>query len=82
MYKRQALYDRTKAKFDEAEFVVVEPVMLSEDFSNFQRQIPGLCTFMGIAEAEDAEPLHSSTVSYTHLAWDRERVKPAPSPVA
>lgn len=59
-----ALYDRTKAKFDEAEFVVVEPVMLSEDFSNFQRQIPGLYTFMGIAEADDAEPLHSSRFNF------------------
>ncbi len=58
------LYEQAKKKFDDEELVMVEPVMLSEDFSHFQHNAAGLYTFLGIAESEDAEPLHSSKFNF------------------
>ncbi|MEG0593794.1 MAG: M20 family metallopeptidase [Christensenella sp.] len=60
----EKLYEKVKEKFSRDELVEVEPVMISEDFSNFQRAVKGVYAFVGIAETTDAEPLHSSRFNF------------------
>ena len=40
------------------------PQMMSEDFSNYQRQVPGVYAFLGCGEKQRFGPLHSGTFDF------------------
>ena len=62
------LFECAAAKFGEDEFQIAQPFMMAEDFSNFQRTVPGLYSFIGVAEAEGAQPLHSGKFNFNEQA--------------
>jgi amidohydrolase len=43
---------------------LVEPVMAAEDFSEFQRELPGVFVFLGIAGGRGGAPLHSACFDF------------------
>jgi amidohydrolase len=59
-----ALVQNACKLFDAADISPVKPIMISEDFSYYQKAIPGLYLFLGIADDEHTEPLHSSTFDF------------------
>ncbi len=44
--------------------VLVEPVMASEDFAEYQSEIPGLFFFLGIDGGKGGKPLHNSSFDF------------------
>ncbi len=58
------LFDQMKSKLQENEWEETLPVMISEDFSNYQAAVPGLFAFLGTAITETAEPLHSNRFDF------------------
>lgn len=62
------LFEYAAAKFGEGEIQLARPFMMAEDFSNFQRVIPGLYSFIGVAETEEAQPLHSGKFNFNEQA--------------
>ncbi|MEA5002833.1 MAG: amidohydrolase, partial [Christensenella sp.] len=62
------LYEKARKRFGPDEAMLVKPYMMAEDFSNYQRRIPGLYTFIGIGEGEDTPPLHASCFEFNEQA--------------
>lgn len=50
---------------------VFPPQMMSEDFSHFQRQVPGVYAFLGSGEDRGLEPLHSGTFDFDEEILER-----------
>lgn len=44
---------------DISDTIIVEPVFISEDFSCYQQQIPGLFLFLGVGGGKNSQPLHN-----------------------
>ncbi len=57
-------------KANESAIHIIEPVMLAEDFSYFQREVPGVFFFLGCRnEAENyCHPLHSDNFNFNEKA--------------
>ncbi len=57
-------------KANEAAIQIIEPVMLAEDFSYFQKEVPGVFFFLGCRnEAENyCHPLHSDSFNFNERA--------------
>ncbi len=64
----EALYEQACVKFAPDEMQPTQPFMMAEDFSNYQRCVPGLYTFVGIGEGEGTPPLHSSAFNFNERA--------------
>lgn len=64
----ESLFRSAHGKFAADEIEIVKPFMMAEDFSNYQRQIPGLYTFVGIGEGQDTPPLHASNFDFNEQA--------------
>jgi amidohydrolase len=60
----EALVSKAQGILDGADVAQVKPIMVSEDFSYFQRAVPGLFLFLGVADESHREPLHSSTFDF------------------
>lgn len=60
----QALYEAACVKLADHRIEFVDPVMMSEDFSYFQQEIPGLYAFLGIADELHSAPLHSNEFDF------------------
>ncbi len=63
-----ALYERAQKCFQAEEEMLVVPYMMAEDFSNYQQEIPGLYSFIGIGEGGNTRPLHSSDFEFNEQA--------------
>lgn len=48
--------------------VLVEPVLAAEDFSVYQKEIPGLFFFLGVGTGKDNPPLHNSKFNFDEKA--------------
>lgn len=53
------LVDRARSLFQGMELVEPEPEMLSEDFSQFQKRVPGLFLFLGTRDDRHPHALHT-----------------------
>ncbi|WP_066683923.1 M20 metallopeptidase family protein [Christensenella intestinihominis] len=62
------LFERAAKKFNGGEMEIARPFMMAEDFSNFQRVVPGLYSFIGVAESADTPPLHSGRFNFNEQA--------------
>ncbi|MGI5936072.1 MAG: M20 metallopeptidase family protein [Oscillospiraceae bacterium] len=49
---------------DMEDVVLVEPVMAAEDFSCYQKEIPGLFFFLGVGGGKNRRPLHSGLFDF------------------
>jgi amidohydrolase len=58
------LYDKVCNLLDESEYRVVAPVMVSEDFSCFQQEVPGFYALLGAGAEGYGRPLHSSRFDF------------------
>ncbi|MEG2542591.1 MAG: M20 family metallopeptidase [Christensenellaceae bacterium] len=56
----EELYESAKLKFSNDEYVDFEPVMISEDFSEYQLETKGFFAFIGTEDTNHKEPLHSN----------------------
>lgn len=62
------LFERAAEKMDKDEMQIAKPFMMAEDFSNFQRAVPGLYSFIGVGDPEHKEPLHSGKFDFNEQA--------------
>ncbi len=58
------LFSKAKALLKEEEMCIATPVMMSEDFSYYQRETDGLYAFLGITDEEHKEALHSNKFDF------------------
>ena len=64
----EQLFEHAAVKFSKEEFRLARPFMMAEDFSNFQRAVPGLYSFIGVAGPQGAQPLHSAEFNFNEQA--------------
>ncbi len=64
----QMLFDKAVQMLDNEECVIVGGSMVSEDFSFFQKEVPGLYAWLGIDAGEDTVMLHSSVFDFDEAA--------------
>ena len=62
-----ALTEQVKQLLGDA-YMSCEPMTIAEDFSEYQKEIPGLFVFLGCGDAAHAEPLHSDTFDFDERA--------------
>jgi len=64
----QMLFDHFVSTFGQDAFVFLEPQMISEDFSFYQEEIPGLFYFIGTYNEADGHifPLHNAKFNFNH----------------
>lgn len=60
----RALTQRAKERLDESDIAHVEKVMISEDFSCYQRKVPGLFVFLGVRDEGHDAPLHTKEFGF------------------
>lgn len=58
------LVEKARGLLEEDDCIAVKEVMMSEDFSFYQEQIPGLFVFLGTKDETYQEPLHSATFNF------------------
>lgn len=60
----EPLFEHVVGCFDPDDWVIPERVMISEDFSFYQRAVPAFFAFLGTGSAGFCEPLHSSRFDF------------------
>lgn len=60
----EPLFERLVSRFDADDWLIPDRVMISEDFSFYQRAVPAFFAFLGTGSPKHSEPLHSSRFSF------------------
>jgi metal-dependent amidase/aminoacylase/carboxypeptidase family protein len=66
VHNDKMLFEKLLADLEDSDFVYMDPLMLAEDFSYYQKQIPGLFFMLGAGNKEKGYiyPLHSSMFNF------------------